>query len=215
MELSVKVDSRERNTEILEELGKLGVAVSVHTMRVGDYAVSDKVCIERKTVADFESSLINGRLFEQLERLREAYPSPLLLVEGSANEFRLARNAIIGAIAYVYIDKGMQLVLSEGPKETAALIAAIARHEQHKNKREPALKGGVKAYTDSDYQEYVVGNLPGVGPKLARGLLLHFRSIHGVANASVDELMRVKKIGRKKSERIHAVLNANYKPESQ
>jgi ERCC4-type nuclease len=60
-------------------------------------------------------------------------------------------------------------------------------------------------------QTRIIGNLPGVGPKIARALLEHFGSVKAVSNASKEELMKVEKIGKKKAERIHAAINSDYR----
>jgi ERCC4-type nuclease len=212
MDLRVTIDSRERNSELIEALEALGVKISVQTLHVGDYVLSDRVCIERKTVRDFESSLMNARLFEQAERLKEHYGSPILIIEGDRNDFRLGSNVITGAIAHLYIDIGMQVINSSDASDTAKIIAILARHEQHPKRREPSIKGGARAYNDEQYKEYMIGNLPGVGLKTARKLLNHFRSVRKIADAEVRELMEIDKIGKKKAGRIHKIINNAYKP---
>ncbi len=210
MQLSVIMDNRERNTKLIGALEGAGMEVRIAPVPVGDYVISDRVCIERKTVRDFESSLMSGRLFDQVGRLKEHYPSPIILLEGSREEFRLSGNVIAGALAYLYIDSSVQVLMSESPEESAKLIELMARHEQEPNRREPSLKGGAKAYTDMEYQERIIGNLPGIGPKLAKSLLKRFRSIRGLANATVEELMEVDKIGKKKAGRIRLLMDAEY-----
>ena len=210
-ELRVIVDQRERNFDLINGLEVNGVSVEVDTVPVGDYVVSDRVCVERKTVSDFESSIINGRLFDQLERLRETYKLPVLILEGDQDTFRLKHNVITGTIVSIYIDYGIPVLYSTGPENTAEIIASIAKREQKGGKREPSLKGGARAYTWEQFQEFVVGNLPGVGPKLAKSLLKHFKSIKRISNASIEDLMEVEKIGEKKAESIHEVINRLYK----
>ncbi|HUC38841.1 MAG TPA: ERCC4 domain-containing protein [Candidatus Acidoferrum sp.] len=213
-ELRVIVDERERNKELMEGLELNGVEIDQRTIEVGDYVISDRVCIERKTVSDFESSLMSGRLLDQVERLKENYKLPIIILEGSRETFRLGRNVIIGALVALYIDNGIEVILSEDASETSRIIASIARHEQLENKREPALKGGRRARTMSHFQEYMIGNLPGIGPKLARALLSHFKSVKNIANADTKELMKVEKIGKKKAQAIHNTLNGVYILES-
>jgi ERCC4-type nuclease len=36
---------------------------------IGDYRIDDKIIIERKTIADFLSSVKNGRIFQQAYRM--------------------------------------------------------------------------------------------------------------------------------------------------
>jgi hypothetical protein len=43
--------------------------------RVGDHVVSDRLVVERKGPADLAASIKDRRLFEQLARLADAYPS--------------------------------------------------------------------------------------------------------------------------------------------
>jgi ERCC4-type nuclease len=206
----VIVDNRERNAELIEAIVANGVEVEFKTVHVGDYVISDRVCIERKTIYDFESSIINGRLFDQIKRLREHYEFPILVLEGDYDYFRLKNNIINGAIAALYIDYSIYIIHTYDVQNTADIIASIARHEQYKEAREPTLKGGARAYTSEQFQEYIIGNLPGVGPKLARALLKHFKSIRNIANADEKELLKVEKIGKKKAMLIHDTLNRHY-----
>ncbi len=211
--LRVIVDGRERNGELREALERNGIEVDERTIHVGDYVISDRVCIERKTVSDFESSLMSGRLLDQVKRLKQNYQLPIIIVEGSKDDYRLGRNVITGAMVALYVDNGIEVIISDGPKDTSEIITTIAKHEQAGNLREPSLKGGRRAYSTSNYQEYIVANLPGIGPKLARSLLRHFKSIKKLANADVKSLMKVEKIGRKKAEAIHATINKTYEEE--
>jgi ERCC4-type nuclease len=206
----VIIDNRERNTELISAIEASEIDIEFKNAHVGDYVISDRVCIERKTVSDFESSIINGRLFDQLKRLRENYAFPILVLEGDQDYFRLNSNVINGTIASIYIEHGVEIICTYSPKNTAQVIANLARHEQQHDPRAPSLKGGARAYTSEQFQEFVIGNLPGVGPKLAKALLKHFKSIREIANADKEKLMEVDKIGKKKAEMIHLTLNQIY-----
>ncbi|MCW6160105.1 MAG: helix-hairpin-helix domain-containing protein [Candidatus Micrarchaeales archaeon] len=212
-ELRLIVDQRERNEKLIGSLETRGVSINVQTIPVGDYVISDRICIERKTISDFESSIMSGRLFDQLKRMSETYKLPILILEGDHGEFRLGSNVINGTIISVYVDYGIPVMLSSGPEHTAEILASIAKREQSGNRRDPSLKGGARAYTDSQFQEFVVGNLPSIGPKLAKSLLKHFGSIKRIANASPKQLAKVEKIGEKKAEQIHRIMNQVYEGE--
>ncbi len=210
MQLRIVVDSRERNTDLISALEDRGIETTVKTLAVGDYIISDRICVERKTVSDFENSLMNGRMFDQVSRLKDAYDHPMLLIEGSREDFRLQQKAIFGAIVSMYIDNNVQVLLSEGIEDTADILLSMAKHEQLERLRAPSLKGSMRAYTDSEYQEYIVGNIPGVGPKLAKALLSHFGSVSNIANSDIEELRKVDKIGKMRAERILEILNSDY-----
>lgn len=210
---SIIIDKRERNSSLLEALGSLGMALEFKVLGVGDYVVSDRVAIERKSIGDFEQSIMNGRLFDQAERLRTHYSAPIIIIEGERELFRLSNSVISGAMASLYIDYGIEVIQSFSATETAQIMYSIARHEQHDARRVPSLKGGARAYSDAQFQQYVIGNLPGIGPKLAMALLEKFGSIRAIAAASEAELTRVDKVGKKKAHMIHHILNSRYAPE--
>jgi ERCC4-type nuclease len=212
---TIIVDQRERNSDLADALRANGIDVKFKTLPVGDYILSDRVCVERKTVHDFESSIMNGRLFEQIDRLKKVNSSPMLLLEGDRDSFRLKGKVINGTIAALYIEYGIVVIASHSAADTAEILASMAKHEQDKNLREPALKGSARARTSRQFQEYMIGNLPGIGPKLARALLKHFSNVRNIANASEKELMKVEKIGKKKSEMIYKTLNQEYKADTE
>ncbi|MEM3279828.1 MAG: ERCC4 domain-containing protein [Candidatus Micrarchaeaceae archaeon] len=210
--VKIIIDNRERNFEMLDALSNRDVAIEVAQLPVGDYIVSDRTCIERKSASDFESSIMNARIFDQLERMKKSFSKPILLIELSGG-FRLSKNVILGAILKAYLDYGVQVIVSEGPAETAEIIEAIARREQNSRSREPRLVGTKKAYTTLQWQLLILESVQGVGPKLAKELLKKFKSIRNVANASIEELESVDKIGPKKAETIHSILNTEYDAE--
>ncbi len=205
----VIVDQRERNVELLDSLCEFGIEAGIDTLDIGDYLISDRLCIERKTVPDFEKSIIDGRLFDQLDRMKKAYELPIVVLEGDLSEFKLKHNVINGAIISVYIRYGIPIITSNSPQDTASIILTMAKQEQN-GLREPTRKNGRKAFSDTEYMENVMANVPGIGLKLARLLLKHFGSIEAISRADVKELRKVDKIGKKKAESILKILNGKY-----
>src|SRR5438093_2982165 len=74
------VDSNEPE-DIPERLRELGVEIEVRKIAPGDYVLGP-VGIERKTLYDFFNSMVRKTLFEQVQRLRDAYPQPHVYLEG-------------------------------------------------------------------------------------------------------------------------------------
>jgi ERCC4-type nuclease len=208
--LHVIVDSRERNADLISELESLGIGIQVETLPVGDYVVSDRVCIERKTVSDFESSIVTGRLFEQAKRLADAYERPIIIIEGDREEFRMKGQVISGAIASLYIDYDIPVIATLGAKESAEMIRYMSKHEQDGRAREPSVKGGARSFTESQFMERIIGNLPGVGIETARNLLDHFGSVQAVASATEKELLKVDNVGSKRAKLIFGLMRSRY-----
>ena len=214
-ETKVIVDSRERNQELVDQLEALGCSLVIETLDTGDYLLSDRIAVERKTIPDFESSIMSGRLFDQLDRMKKAFESPVLLIEGSRREFKLDKNVILGAIASVYTDFNTPVVRTANPKGSADMIFRIANREQNGKLRTPSPKGGARARSHEEFQVNIIGNIPGVGTKLAKMLLKRFGSVRNVANATVEEFMEVEKVGGKKAVQIHQTLNVLYNPKEE
>jgi Fanconi anemia group M protein len=210
MGIRIIVDSRERNCELIGNIAELGIAIERETLPVGDYLISDRVCVERKTISDFESSIITGRLFEQVKRLKEAYAYPIIVIEGDREEFRMKSAVINGAISSLYIDYEIPIIATFGIADTAELLKYIAKHEQEKHAREPSVKGGARCFTEREFKERVVGNMPGIGIETARNLLNRFGTIKELACAEKKELMEVKNIGKKRAESVFRIVNSDY-----
>jgi Fanconi anemia group M protein len=209
-ELSVIVDNRERNTDLLCELESLGLKIAIDTLPVGDYIVSDRVCIERKTISDFESSIVTGRLFEQAARLSEAYERPIIMIEGEKEEFRMKGAVISGAIASLYIDYDIPVITTFDAKESAQMIKYVVKHEQEGKTRVPSVKGGARSFTQSQFMEKIIGNIPGVGIETAKNLLDHFGTVQSVIAANEKELMKVDNVGEKRAKAIFDLMRLKY-----
>ncbi|MEA3254774.1 MAG: helicase-related protein, partial [Candidatus Altiarchaeota archaeon] len=62
--IKIFVDVREKNSKVLKILCEKA-DIDMRQLDVGDFILSDRVCVERKTVEDFLSSIIDKRLFSQ------------------------------------------------------------------------------------------------------------------------------------------------------
>lgn len=60
--LKIIADHREVPSGIVDELVRLGVEVEARQLKVGDFILSDRVGVERKSVGDFLQSIVDKRL---------------------------------------------------------------------------------------------------------------------------------------------------------
>ena len=212
-QVTIFVDNRERASGITRELmSQEGIAIKPMQLTVGDFLVSERVVIERKSANDFVSSIIDGRLFEQAQSLVENFRNPVILIEGEDlySVRNVHPNAIRGALAALAVDFHIPIIWSSGVEDSAAIITVLAKREQEEKKQNVRLRGDKKTMADSDQQEFLVGGLPGVGGLLAKDLLKEFKSVEGVFTAGEKELKRVGKIGDKKAKEIRRVLTKEY-----
>ena len=196
--------------DIPERLRELGVAIEVRRIAPGDYVLGP-IGIERKTLFDFFNSMVRKRLFEQVQRLREAYPQPFVILEGDLAEISTFKTpkAFLGALLAVEIGERVP-ILTTADKEQTALLLSILWKRQEKGAAGYGLRHKPKTSTVEQRQRFLVEGLPSIGETLARNLLDHFGSVRAVFNASEEELKRVPKIGDVKAAEIYRLLTLPY-----
>lgn len=82
----VIVDMREFRAPLPGLLYRYGVKVVPCMLTVGDYILTPKICVERKSIADLIGSIKNGRLFDQCKNMSRYYDYPTLLIEFDGNQ---------------------------------------------------------------------------------------------------------------------------------
>jgi Fanconi anemia group M protein len=205
------VDFRER--EMAKLLEALGIEVTVTNLEVGDYVISDKVAIERKTAQDFVASVIdpNRNLFRQMADLARTYDRPVLILEGrDLYTSQMNAASIRGAMISVAVDWGVPIIPTEDQDETASVIALLARREMREG-RSPKVHGHKTARTLKEQQEYLISAISSVGPTVARNLLKHFGSVEKIMTASSEQLQEVDLVGPKIAQRIRELVGGEYK----
>lgn len=210
--ITIITDHREFNSAVVRELSKANVIVRPETLAVGDYVLSDRVAVERKAAEDFASSLIDGRLFQQVRALRDAYSAAIVIVEGDGllTARKISEDAIYGAIASIVTDYRVTVLMAKDAAETARMLAAIARREQLKEQRPIAVRASKGAMTEDERLRFIVEGFPHVSAVLARRLLEKFGTVREIANASPEELRAVDGIGPATADAIHRALRAQY-----
>ncbi len=211
---TIFVDHREKGSYVIKELLNLGISIDLQQLEVGDYLLSSRCAIEYKTVSDFVNSLIDGRLLSQARELKKLYGRPLYIIEGQEDMYSVRNihaNAIRGMLAALTVDFGIPVLQTKSSKETAALLAQIAKREQDDENKGFSLHGDKKPVSLKDQQEYVVTAFPGVGPTLAKPILKEFKSVKNFVNATEEALRKVPQLGEKKAKQIKDVLDGEWK----
>jgi Fanconi anemia group M protein len=202
--VTVIADIREPK-ELLEMINAAGARVVAKQLSVGDYIASERVAVERKARPDFEQSIIDGRLFSQVERIKERYERPVVIIEGSAPFERLDERAIMGAIASLISEQGVSIIFSKDMKRTAEIVFALARYEQVTHSRAIKEFYGKKQKDSAKSKMAMVEAVYGIGPKAAGKIISRFGSIAGLAKASKADIQGT--VGEKKGGWLWEVLN--------
>ena len=198
------VDIREKKSEVPQLLLREGIRVIFGSLPIGDYAISERLIVERKTAQDFASSIKTKRLFQQMADLRENCEMPLLLIEGRnlTDVKGVKRRGILGALALITVYYRIPVIFTRDRGETAEFLAILARRENMETGEILSVFHKRKAITEEDKIYRVVEALPDVGPKRARALLKKFGSLRGIFEASYEDLISVPGIGEERAQKL-------------
>jgi ERCC4-type nuclease len=190
----------------------MGAAIRLERLGHGDYAIGNRILVERKTARDFVDTLINRDLLGQAKAMSEAVTRPVMIIEGGDlyTQRDIHPNAIKGVLAALTIDMGVSLIFTNDEQDTAQMLFVLAKREDSERGEHKAHPHKIHRSVRED-QEYIVSAFPEIGMKNARLLLAHFGSIQGIVNASLEELVAVKGIGEKTAQRIVELSRAKYR----
>ena len=192
-------------------------SLSVKTLPSGDLCTDDNYFgCERKSPSDFISSLVSGKLRQQLIELKHTYQNPLFIVEGYdgmqdcilKNAGNINPNVIIGATtsALSHYSVPIQYVGGLYEKFTLSLINKFydGKQQRYQSEYTPVRR----AATSSEYKMNIIKALPGVGSTIATNLLQHYNnSISSIVNASIEDLTTIEGIGKERAKQIKEVLS--------
>lgn len=204
----VIVDYREKNSLVPSYLTKQGFEVEFKELKIGDYIVKD-IIIERKTVQDFINSMINHRLINQIEELKQ-YENKLLIIEGISERelYRedntgISANAIRGFLLSILLKHKIPIIFSKNSEDTAKFINILSK----KKEKEINLNAKKKTLNKKEQLQFIIESFPGVGPKKAKKLLEKFGSIQNIILSSTEDLKEILGI---KAEGIREIIERKY-----
>lgn len=131
------IDSREMKNKktrsfFQKELGSLGVTVETMNLEVGDFLWVKggfvlNYIVERKRGSDFASSLVDGRLKEQMQRLKSSgIRNIFYVIEGLAKRHLLRIGHAFGLAALGKLKmEGVTVIETTGPGETVKVLHMI------------------------------------------------------------------------------------------
>ena len=214
-ELTIIVDSREANTaaKIVKGLKERGVNVRTEVLQKGDYVLSDLCAVERKTVRDFVYTLTRRYLFEQLFRLKEVYPKPIILLEGYLPiiyKFSRIRPAAVWGAMFMLAKNGIGMINTTSYKETVDFLCVAAHQEQIVEKRIPTVHPFKKHETLEDAQIFFMASLPNIGREKTVAILKFYQTpLNALLN--VDNWAKdVHGLGPKISSKVKELLNTPF-----
>lgn len=188
--IKIEVDFREKNSLVPSLLMKEGFEVEFKQLPVADYIVCG-VAIERKTVSDLKSSIVDKRIISQLLELKQ-YEKCFLFVEGILQDDLYSggihENAFRGFLLSVGIDFRVPVIFTHNEKDTAKYISVLARK---KEKGQLNLRASKIALSKEEQIQFILEGFPNVGAVKAKKLIEKFGTLSRVFNASEEELKEI------------------------
>jgi len=208
----VIVDMREFRSELPALLHKRGIDIEPLTIEVGDYVLSPRLVVERKSPADLVGSLNSGRLYAQAAAMTRCYQTPALLIEFHQDKPFHLQAALLGRSAGAGStqepdnrDTGAKLQLltlhfpklrllwCSSPYATAELFHLLkAREEEPDGEAAQAYKSdGCSANDEEVYSPAIydlVSKLPGVTSKNIGRVMAGVRDLPELVSLTLEEL---------------------------
>ena len=208
-------DNRETASAVVRTLSLMGVGLKLEHLAVADYILSERVGIERKSAQDFNDSIKDGRLFNELFELKNNFVRPILILEGDPfMNSNINQNALYGAITSIILNLGITIYKTNDPSDSAMFIYQLAKKEQSDSKKEVKLRFDKKPLEISSLLEYIVAGIPGINALRAKNLLKELHSLQEIFNADIGDLMKVENVGKKIAQEIYKLSRFKYQKDS-
>ena len=194
---------------------------------IGPIDMSPAIVVERKTVADLEASLLDGRYREQRTRLlafcAEKSARALYIIEGELDRLagRMTQESLQKVLNRLMLRYSVFIVQTNTTEETAKILEGL----QKQLEEDPTVfQGQTLSYSDvttftkkgnkDDPKQFALSALqqcPGVSVGIARAILEEYKTLEQVFQAEESQIAVLKngtrKVGPAVAKRLFALLH--------
>lgn len=219
------VDIREfrNSTSLPLMLYRDNINIEPVTLKVGDYILSPKLCVERKCINDLFSSIIHGRLYDQILQITRYYAIPILLIEFDEKKSFSLQNIkeipqninlsnIISKLAILTIHFNKLTILwSRCPLITTKLFKTLKANRPQPNKDTSVTITNNDIGDDEEdihTPKDILRSLPGVNHKNVNKILEKCQSLKELCSKSKDEIYEM--LGGKDGKLLYDFLHTNF-----
>ena len=218
------IDSREKSNLsefIISEASKLNMLTEKQWLEIGDYVYQD-ICFEAKSTVDFLQSVINKRLWNQVDNMDRHYEYSIVIIHGSIHEAMsypkyinleiseaFLKNKFYGAIGRLTLDTDCKVFWVESPQRAAKIVTTICKMRPvQRGIIEPRL---LKSITTGDLRLDMLCTIKGVSKDKAKKIINKYGSLMEIGESNVNELSAIDGIGNVIAKRILDTLNSEKK----
>ncbi|MEK6954079.1 MAG: ERCC4 domain-containing protein [Candidatus Micrarchaeota archaeon] len=207
-QLEIVMDDRELKSPVAKLLFSRGIKLHPKRLEIADFIISNEIAIERKTAPDFESSIMDGRLFSQCRDLASNFQYPLICIVGR-NFGHLHKKAIMGAQISIATQFRIPIFQLDSEEDLADFIHVLLV-QKSKGIKDLKLRFEKKALTKDDQLQMVVEGVSMIGPVHAKSLLKKFKTLQKLFSATEKQMQKVEGIGEVRAKQIRKVATAVY-----
>lgn len=212
--LMIVIDNREKSL-----INLCDENVNIECLDVGDIHVKNEkgsfCIIERKTLDDFSSSIIDGRYNEQKTRLKESNAYIIYIIEGLTKGKRgVNMNTILSAMYSLHKRDGFHVMRTKDVQETYDVMNIINRRFENDEKPiDDCLI--IKRNKNKDTYLNMLTCINGISQKIAEDIKINYTNMSELlehvkkSNDYKKAFINVPKIGKILSERICNTLLGN------
>lgn len=224
--MKLQIDNRESNTRISSacQFFDDDYNIEVGSYPVGDFIFDNKIVFEYKTAPDIVSSIIDGRVFRQVERMKQ-YPYHYVIVVGNVAEHINERNAnywnrrnqvkqftvrnYLGALARLQIES--KVIHVDNNQQAWTIMDFLTKkllsdnpNVQGVDRPKATLSDPIATFLSCIY----INDSQRLGIKTAVMIreYLHLESLNDLLQVTYEDLVGVKGVGSKTARRIIDVL---------
>jgi len=212
----IKVDCREKKLlKCMEEYEIKDITVEKKPLELGDIIICDDqnnecIIIERKTLRDLGSSILDGRYLEQSFRLKEcSCPNIYYFIEGDIETFKeshgITKKMLRSAIFSLSFYKGFSVLRTNNVKESAEFIFCACKKLMNgekvtKNYADVVKRSKKSNITKDNIGEIMLSQIPKISSATAKVLMNEYKTFPQLiaAISENDETLKNLKIINKK-----------------
>lgn len=217
-DVCVVVDDREHHERIASALSFFNdkeYDCKIERLPIGDYLFDRKLIFEWKTPADFIQSVMNRRVFKQLQRMKQ-YPFHYLIIVGDPfkwlaynetwNEHKCKKfevNHLLGALATIL--QHDKIIMVDCEQNAFQIMDYLVKNVLNNDNHEPIDKPICKLVDPVCTFLCCIENINSKKAILIRDSL-QLQTLHDLLHVSKDDLVGIKGIGGKTADKILEVL---------
>ncbi len=201
LKIPIIIDTREKQSFVVSELIEKNAQIKFELLEIADYLIQD-IAIERKTISDFISSMINKRLQKQLQEIKK-YPRQFLIIEGFDFDYqdrRIHENALRGMFLSIITEFNIPIIFTQDSEDTATFLVLLAKKQEKilKDKQkqsELSIRQSRSFFSKEEQKQFILEGFQGIGPTTAKKLLQELKTLKNIFAAPKEILQEI--IGKK------------------